>query len=66
MLVKNAQTMLFAVIVLGLVAGCYESTDATDYEPGVYKGERDPWLDKAGTEEVNEELAARFENQTDR
>lgn len=42
------------------LAGCYESTDATIYEPGVYKGERDPLLSKLRDEKLQAQLQERF------
>lgn len=56
-------------ITLGLVAalaGCYESTDVTEFEPGVYKGQSDPLL-SADASERAETLEERFNTiQTDR
>ena len=42
------------------LAGCYEDATPTRYEPGVYKGERDPLLDKLETGELHGELEQRF------
>lgn len=57
------------LIMLGLaalVAGCYESADVTEFEPGVYKGQSDPLL-SADTGARAETLQERFKTiQTDR
>lgn len=42
------------------LAGCYESPDATAYEPGVYKGPKDPLL-QADAGQRAETLKKRFE-----
>ena len=52
-----------AVLALGLCA-CYESSDVTVAQPGVYKGPRDPLLTKSA-DQRREELIARF-NQVQR
>ncbi len=58
---------------LGIVAaalvlvGCYESTEVTVYDPGVYKGEEDPLMAKQRKEAQQERLRQRFRQvQTDR
>jgi hypothetical protein len=43
-----------------MLSACYENPDVTVYEPGVYKGDRDPLLAKHGTPEQKEALANRF------
>lgn len=49
------------VLVLGvLLAGCYEDPDVTVQEPGVYKGKRDPLLDKMETASLQGQLDDRF------
>jgi hypothetical protein len=59
-------TILALAAALTLSA-CYEDPDVTVYEPGVYKGDRDPLLAKHATPEAKETLANRFnEVQTDR
>ncbi|MGH8502344.1 MAG: hypothetical protein ACREVE_07695 [Gammaproteobacteria bacterium] len=62
----NRTLSLFAISAC-LVAGCYESpTEVTNYEPGVYKGKQDPFLQKQDAKR-NEELIERFNMvQTDR
>lgn len=62
-------TAVRTIIMLGLVAmaaGCYESTDVTEFEPGVYKGGSDPLLN-ADSGERAQTLEERFNTvQTDR
>lgn len=56
--------MLVAVLLLG---GCYESPDVTLHEPGEYKGQDDPFLEKAADPEHQEQLQQRLaRGQTDR
>ncbi len=50
-----------ATAALLALSGCYEDTTPTQYEPGVYKGASDPLLDKLESEELRNELDARFE-----
>lgn len=53
--------------VLVALAGCYEPVTPTVYEPGVYKGDRDPLLAKHATPEAKQALQDRFAmSQTDR
>jgi len=55
-----------SLLVAGLI-GCYESTDATLYEPGIYKGKSDPLLQKLHDEKFQAQLEQRFKtSQTDR
>lgn len=63
---RKMRVVGWAVAVAAL-AGCYESPDATNYEPGVYKGKSDPLLAKQKKEARKEALRQRFETvQTDR
>ncbi|MFP4252770.1 MAG: hypothetical protein ACLFRM_09055 [Guyparkeria sp.] len=51
--------MLLAAFAL---AGCYEDTTPTQYEPGVYKGADDPLLDKLESDDdLRNQLDERFE-----
>jgi hypothetical protein len=50
---------LLAGAAMGL-AGCYEEPGVTVFEPGVYKGDHDPLLDKAGTQAHQDMLRERF------
>ena len=55
-----------AAVALGLVAGCGE-TKVTLHKPGVYKGAKDPLVDKQRDPKQQEALVARFNLvQTDR
>jgi hypothetical protein len=57
------------VLAAGLVAlsGCGESTDVTLHKPGVYKGAKDPLVEKQRDPKQQELLLARFNQvQTDR
>ncbi len=55
-----------AIGTTGLTA-CYESSDVTLYKPGVYKGPKDPLVEKQRSKEQQEALVARFNQvQTDR
>lgn len=47
----------FAAVAL---SGCYESPNATMYEPGEYKGAKDPLLEKQADEAHQEALRERF------
>lgn len=62
-------TAVRTIIMLGLAAmaaGCYETTDVTEFEPGIYKGETDPLLN-ADSGERAQTLQERFDTvQTDR
>ena len=44
-----------------VLAGCYEDTTPTRYEPGVYKGAQDPLLEELESEELRTRLNERFE-----
>jgi hypothetical protein len=57
------------VLAVSLVAlsGCGESTDVTLHKPGVYKGAKDPLVEKQRDPKQQELLLARFNQvQTDR
>ena len=49
-----------ALLCAVLVCACYESPDVKVYEPGVYKGEKDPLLEKQRSAEHQEALRQRF------
>ena len=54
-------------VALGLVAGCGDSSKVTLHKPGVYKGAKDPLVDKQRDPKQQEALLARFNLvQTDR
>ena len=46
-----------AAIALG---GCYETATPTQYEPGVYKGKKDPLEAKLSSGDLRAELDERF------
>lgn len=63
---RNIFTLMVGVAVTTLVVGCYESPEVTAYEPGVYKGAKDP-LTQSGADARAETLQKRFNLvQTDR
>lgn len=50
-----------------LLTACYESSDVTRHEPGIYKGEADPLAKKLENDgELREQLNQRFDGQRDR
>ena len=55
-------------MVLGsMLAGCYESPNVVLHKPGVYKGAKDPLVEKQAMPEQQKQLVARFNQvQTDR
>ncbi|MFQ5938230.1 MAG: hypothetical protein ACE5LB_17650 [Acidiferrobacterales bacterium] len=46
--------------MLMTLSACYESPDVTVYKPGVYKGTRDPLLEKLQSPEMKQQLRERF------
>ena len=48
------------LLIGGMLSGCYEDTDVTVQEPGVYKGKPDPLLEKMQTASLQGELDDRF------
>jgi hypothetical protein len=57
--VITAVRTIIMLSLAALAAGCYESTDVTSFEPGVYKGQSDPLLD-ADADERAQTLQERF------
>lgn len=53
--------LALALLAPLVLAGCYEDVTPTNYEPGVYKGETDPLLEKLESGDLREELDQRFE-----
>lgn len=54
-------------VALGLAVGCGESGKVTLHKPGVYKGAKDPLVEKQRDPKQQEALVARFNLvQTDR
>lgn len=64
----RANWLMAVTMVLGsMLAGCYESPDVVLHKPGVYKGAKDPLVEKQAMPEQQKQLAARFNQvQTDR
>jgi hypothetical protein len=58
--VKLILLFVTAAVLTGL-AGCYESPKMKVYQPGVYKGDKDPLLDKQRTPEQQATLRERFD-----
>lgn len=57
----------FAALAAAVAAGCYESPDVTVHKPGVYKGPKDPLVQKQSDTKHQEALISRFNQvQTDR
>lgn len=52
---------IVTVAVMTGLAGCYESPKVNIYQPGVYKGAKDPLLDKERTPEQQTALRERFD-----
>lgn len=57
---RCAWTVLLAPTLLAL-AGCYEEVTPAYYEPGEYKGEQDPLLNKLERRELQTDLEQRFD-----
>ncbi|MFQ5993860.1 MAG: hypothetical protein ACE5K1_02100 [Acidiferrobacterales bacterium] len=53
--------LVLSAVLAGLSA-CYESPSVTVYEPGVYKGARDPLLAKLRDPAHQEKLQQRFKD----
>lgn len=53
-------SMLAIALATLALGGCYESATPEQYEPGQYKGEKDPLLDKLESGELHGELEQRF------
>ena len=66
MQLKMALPLTMTLLTLGL-AGCYESPSVTVHEPGAYKGDKDPLMEKQRSSEQQQRLRERFNLvQTDR
>ncbi len=57
----NRYALLAIAVATLALAGCYESTTPTQYEPGEYKGEKDPLLDKLESGDLHTQLEQRFQ-----
>jgi len=63
----QAMRAFLGAACLLLLAGCYESPDVTVYEPGVYKGAKDPLLAQKEVADRQQVLKKRFsDGQMDR
>ena len=63
---KMLLSLIAGVSLTFVLAGCYESPSVTSYQPGVYKGTKDPLL-QASAGQRAETMKKRFELvQTDR
>lgn len=64
---RTIPRILFPTLVALALVGCYESAGVTRHQPGVYKGEPDPLVDKlANSDDLREQLDQRFDGQRDR
>lgn len=60
-------TVALLIVASVAMGGCYESTDITLHDPGVYRGATDPLLAKQANPEQQAKLAERFRmGQSDR
>lgn len=57
---KKLLSLIAGVSLTFVLAGCYESPTVTSYEPGVYKGPKDPLL-QASADQRAETMRKRFE-----
>ena len=61
------RTLAVLAMLAMLTAGCGQGRDVTVYEPGVYKGAKDPLVAAVASDELNAQLRARLTmGQTDR
>jgi hypothetical protein len=66
---KRRTVFVLAAVAAAILSlsGCYQSADVTWYEAGVYKGVRDPLLEKLKEPQLQQQLEERFRDvQTDR
>ena len=63
---RRTLTAASAIALAAALSGCYESTDVTVFDPGVYKGADDPLLAKLEDPAFRQELDRRFDGQRDR
>lgn len=60
-------TVALLIMASFAIGGCYEDTDITLHDPGVYRGTTDPLLAKQANPEQQARLAERFRmGQSDR
>lgn len=53
--------LIVTAVVLAGLAGCYQSPEIKIYKPGVYKGGKDPLLEKERSPEQQAALQKRFD-----
>jgi len=62
-----ARTLAAAVLLTAFATGCGSGRDVKVYEPGVYKGAKDPLLSTLASDDQKAKLRERFSTgQTDR
>jgi len=54
--------LLVAIVALSALPGCYESPNASLHKPGVYKGPKDPLLEKQRNLQHQTALRERFDH----
>lgn len=59
--IPGAMVMAAIIATATGLAGCYESPKVKIYQPGVYKGAKDPLVDKERTPEQQTALRERFD-----
>lgn len=60
-------TLTLLMVASMALGGCYESTNITLHDPGIYRGGSDPLLAKQASPEQRARLGERFQmGQTDR
>lgn len=64
---KAIRTLAVLAMLAALTAGCGRGREVTVYEPGVYKGAKDPLVAALASEDLNGRLRERLSmGQTDR
>lgn len=52
--------LTLAVAAVAGLGGCYETSTPKQYEPGVYKGSKDPLEEKLASGDLRQQLNERF------
>ena len=63
---RRTTTAVSAVALAAALSGCYEPTEVTVFDPGVYKGADDPLLARMEDPAFRQALDRRFDGQRDR
>jgi len=64
---RQLVTAMVCSVGFTVLAACGDATDVTLHKPGVYKGKKDPLVEKLRDPKMQEALVARFNQvQTDR